>query len=62
MFDVLEFSNGELCDVVTYMFSILNLLDEFRVPQDVFKSFLGELSGRYINTNTYHNFKHGVGL
>lgn len=58
-FDVLDYSNEELCEVVEYLFSVLNLLGEFRVPPAIFRSFLGELSTRYINTNTYHNFKHG---
>jgi len=58
-FDVLDYSNEELCEVVEYLFSVLNLLGEFRVPPAIFRNFLGELSTRYINTNTYHNFKHG---
>eukprot|EP01034_Spumella_vulgaris_P030245 gene30245-37425_t len=61
-FDVLEYSNDALCESVTYMMNILNLLEEFHVPGEVFKSFLGALSGKYIEANPYHNFKHGVDI
>jgi hypothetical protein len=57
-FDVLEYSDGDLSDIMTYMFSLLNLLHEFQVPLPVFKAFLHEISGKYLN-NTYHNYKHG---
>lgn len=59
-FDVLDFSFVELHDVVVYIFSLLNLLQEFRVPEVTFKTFLKEISERYVNSNTYHNYKHGV--
>lgn len=59
-FDVLSFGVDELQDVVVYIFSLQNLLQEFRVPETILRTFLKEISERYINTNTYHNYKHGV--
>ncbi len=59
-FDVLKHDTEELHNVVTYIFNNLNLLEEFKVPEKVFRNFVGEIAGRYINTNTYHNYKHGV--
>lgn len=59
-FDVLDFNFIELHDVVIYMFSVLNLMREFRVPDNIFRNFLQEISDRYVNSNTYHNYKHGV--
>jgi hypothetical protein len=57
-FDVLEFSHSELSDIITMMFSTLNLLNQFNVPKQNFRSFLNDISGRYIQ-NTYHNYNHG---
>lgn len=57
-FDVLAFSSEELIDVITYIFSLLNLLKEFNIPRATFQAFLKEVSSRYLD-NTYHNFKHG---
>jgi hypothetical protein len=57
-FDVLEYSHADLSDIMTFMFQHLNLLNEFNVPKQVFRSFLNDISGRYIN-NTYHNYNHG---
>jgi hypothetical protein len=57
-FDVLEYSTGELTDIMTYMFTLLNMLQEFQVPIPVFKNFLGEIAGRY-QEHKYHNYKHG---
>lgn len=59
-FDVLKHPHEDLHKVVFYLFSKLNLLEEFQVPENVFRAFLIELSNRYINSNTYHNYKHGV--
>jgi hypothetical protein len=44
---------------MTYQFSLLNLLNEFKVPKETFQRFLSEICTRYVETNTYHNFKHG---
>mgnify|MGYP005991670153 CR=1 FL=1 len=57
-FDVLEFSHNDLSDIITFMFSHLTLLSEFQIPKQVFRQFLNDISGRYIN-NTYHNYNHG---
>ena len=61
-FDVLAIKTNEECiDVVHYLFDIkFDFFEEFKIPHDVFKNFLLVLSKKYINTNTYHNFKHAV--
>lgn len=58
-FNVLEFSNEDLCQIITYIFNLLGLIDEFKVDRAKFHNFMGEVSGRYLSSNTYHNFKHG---
>jgi len=58
-FDVLQFSHKEIFEIIIYQFSMLNLLNEFNVPMDNFQKFLVEVQSRYIESNTYHNFKHG---
>lgn len=57
-FDVLRYSEEELTSVMVLLFSRLNLLEEFSVPETTFRFFLKEIFGRYID-NTYHNFRHG---
>ncbi|RYH32743.1 3',5'-cyclic nucleotide phosphodiesterase [archaeon] len=59
-FDVLKYESAQLHQVILYIFSKLNLLDDFKVPEEVLLRFCNELNTRYINTNTYHNYKHGV--
>jgi len=58
-FDVLDYSNEQLIDVWAYIFGTLDVYEEFKVPEQVMRAFLTEVSHRYINDNTYHNFKHG---
>ncbi len=58
-FDVLKYSNEELSNIMYYIFAKQGLLEEFKVPEQNFRSFLSEIGGRYIN-NTYHNYSHGV--
>jgi hypothetical protein len=58
-FDTLLYTHDELNMVVTHIFSVLGLTDEFNVPRPVFQAFLKEVENRYINTNPYHNYKHG---
>lgn len=58
-FNVLDFSNDELCEAVVYLLSTLDLLNVFNVDMEVLRTFLTTISGKYVNTNTYHNFKHG---
>lgn len=58
-FDVLNYTNDELCSIMYYQFSQFPFLTEFNVPTAVFKTFLSDMASSYINTNTYHNFKHG---
>lgn len=58
-FDVLDYTHEQLFDTFIYLYDVLNIFDHFRLPRPVFAAFLKELSGRYVNTNTYHNFHHG---
>jgi hypothetical protein len=57
-FDVLKHSQDELSDVMVYLFCTLNLLEEFKVPESTFRSFLSAVFSRYLD-NTYHNYRHG---
>lgn len=59
-FDVLQYSSVELYEILTYIFMSRNILEEFNVPIEVFKSFLHAIATRYIDSNSYHNFKHGA--
>jgi hypothetical protein len=59
-FDVLQYSVVELYEILTYIFASCNILEEFNVPIEVFKSFLHAIATRYIDSNSYHNFKHGA--
>lgn len=59
-FDTLQYSHDELQLITPFFFSEFNLLDEFSVSAEIFSRFTKEISGRYINTNSYHNFTHGV--
>lgn len=56
-FNVLSYTNVELCEIMTYMFCMLKLLDKFQTPLPVFRKFVSEMSNRYLE-NSYHNFKH----
>eukprot|EP00981_Chlorochromonas_danica_P011321 scaffold3873_cov177-Ochromonas_danica.AAC.1 len=58
-FNVLDKDVDLLDKVVHYLFSKMHLLEEFKVPEDVFMNFLKAIGGRYLN-NVYHNYKHGV--
>ena len=55
-FDVLTVgSNVECVEIVHYMFdTTFDFFHEFKIPHEVFDSFLN------INSNTYHHFKHAV--
>lgn len=55
---MLEYSDTDLSDIITFMFNNLNLFNEFQIPRQVFRQFLNDISGRYIK-NTYHNYNHG---
>ncbi len=57
-FDVLELNGDQLSDIFIYLFNILNIVDEFKVPLPVLKTFLMDISGKY-QPNTYHNYQHG---
>ena len=61
-FDVLTVGSNEECvEIVHYMFdTTFDFFHEFKIPHEVFDSFLNTLSGKYINSNTYHHFKHAV--
>lgn len=57
-FDVLQYDQKQLITVFCYIFSVLNMFEEFKFNQETFRTFLTELSNKYLD-NTYHNFKHG---
>ena len=57
--DVLDYTNEQLIEVFAYIFGSLDIYEEFSLPEPIFKAFLLDIAHRYINTNTYHNFKHG---
>lgn len=57
-FDVLKHSEEELADVVVYLFCILNLLEDFHIPETTFRLFVKSIFSKYVD-NTYHNFRHG---
>lgn len=58
-FDVLRYTNEQLNEIFLYLFDICNFFESFQVPVEVFKEFLGEISLRYLGSNSYHNFQHG---
>ena len=57
-FDVLQYDQQQLITVFCYIFSVLDIFEEFKFNQDTFRNFLTELSDKYLD-NTYHNYKHG---
>ena len=57
-FDVLQYDQQQLITVFCYIFSVLDIFDEFKFKQETFRTFLSELSNKYLD-NTYHNYKHG---
>lgn len=57
-FDVLEYDQSKLTTVFMYIFTVLDVFEEFKVNEDVMRAFLTELSGKYLD-NTYHNYYHG---
>jgi uncharacterized protein YggT (Ycf19 family) len=58
-FNVLSYSVNELHKIVFYLFLKCNLIEEFNIPEPVLRTFIVELSSKYLN-NSYHNYKHGV--
>ena len=58
-FDVLNYSNQQLCEVLTYLFSAHNFFVDFSVPDGSFSAFIMQLCELYNEENKYHNFKHG---
>jgi hypothetical protein len=58
-FDVLEYSNDELLEIVLDIFNVFDVMGTFRIPHETFVSFTRELGKLYIAENSYHNFKHG---
>lgn len=57
-FDAVKLNSDQLSDVFIYLFNVMNIIDDFKVPVPVLKSFLTEVSGKYL-VNSYHNFQHG---
>lgn len=58
-FDVLDHTHEELFQVFVYIYALMGITDQFKIPKATFAAFMKELSQRYVNTNTYHNFHHG---
>ena len=58
-FDVLSYSNDQLCEIMTYLFSVHNFFVDFKVPEGSFSAFILQLCALYNIENPYHNFKHG---
>lgn len=58
-FNVLEYSKEELLDIAHVLFGVFDIFDKFKVEEKVFSKFMIEIADRYIDHNTYHNFKHG---
>ncbi len=42
-FDVLNYSNEQLCEVLTYLFSVHNFFVDFKVPAGAFSAFIMEI-------------------
>ena len=57
-FDVLNYPDEELSEIMIFLFSSLGLLVSFQVPMATMRLFMIEISKRYIK-NTYHNYNHG---
>jgi hypothetical protein len=57
--DVLDYKHDQLIEIWVWIFGSLNVYEEFSFTEDKLKGFLFEISNRYVNDNTYHNFKHG---
>lgn len=58
-FNVLEYSKEELLDIAHVLFGVFDVFDKFKVEDKAFSKFMVEIADRYIDNNTYHNFKHG---
>jgi hypothetical protein len=58
--DVLQFSHEELHSIVFALFAQLQLFETFHVPTSVFNHFIREISLRYLSSNSYHTYRHGV--
>lgn len=58
-YDVLLYSHTELFEYTRYMLDVFSLFQDFSISRSVYEAFILEISNRYINTNTYHNFHHG---
>jgi hypothetical protein len=58
-FDVLQFSNDQLQEIVIDIFGVVNVFETFKVSKETFMSFTRDLAKLYISDNSYHNFKHG---
>jgi len=57
-YDVLLYDYSTLNDYNVYFFDAVHSFTEVGISNSVLKSFLHELSNRYIKENSYHNFHH----
>ena len=55
---MLQYDQQQLITVFCYIFSVLDIFEEFKFEEETFRTFLSELSSKYLD-NTYHNYKHG---
>ena len=59
-FDTLLFTEDELSTIVTHVFlGAMKLSEEFKIHRATLQSFLRDIESRYVNSNPYHNYKHG---
>ena len=57
-YDVLQYDYITLNEYNVYFFDAVHSFSDIGVSNSVLKSFLVELSSRYIKENSYHNFHH----
>eukprot|EP01038_Epipyxis_sp_PR26KG_P010973 gene10973-14739_t len=58
-FNVLDYNNEELIEIISFAFASLRLLEEFSISGRKMLAFVDAVKKRYISTNSYHNFQHG---
>ncbi|KAI8816058.1 uncharacterized protein EV422DRAFT_331632 [Fimicolochytrium jonesii] len=56
-FDVWQWQDDEMVDLLAHMFTELGLMTEFKLDEETLRRFLQCVKGSY-NTNPFHNFRH----
>ena len=59
-FDALQYSAEELILITPYFFQKTGTLREFNISEDIFGFFVRDLSSKYLNENSYHNYSHAL--